>query len=71
MRANAAHEPVGREPAGVRAGADLKVSLFHRHARGLVLTEQGDMLYRTVAEVMSKLQTAETLLADTTTKPSG
>ncbi len=50
---------------------DLKVSLFHRHARGLVLTEQGDMLYRTVAEVMSKLQTAETLLADTTTKPSG
>jgi DNA-binding transcriptional LysR family regulator len=50
---------------------DLKVSLFHRHARGLVLTEQGDLLYRTVAEVMSKLQTAETLLADTTTKPSG
>jgi DNA-binding transcriptional LysR family regulator len=50
---------------------DLKVSLFHRHARGLVLTEQGDMLYRTVAEVMNKLQTAETLLADTTTKPSG
>lgn len=50
---------------------DLKVSLFHRHARGLVLTEQGDMLYRTVAEVMSKLQTAETLLADTATKPSG
>lgn len=50
---------------------DLKVALFHRHARGLVLTEQGEMLYRTVAEVMSKLQTTETLLADTTTKPSG
>lgn len=50
---------------------DLKVALFHRHARGLVLTEQGEMLYRTVAEVMSKLQTAETLLTDTTTKPSG
>ncbi len=50
---------------------DLKVSLFHRHARGLVLTEQGELLYGTVAEVMSKLQTAETLLADTTTKPSG
>ena len=29
------------------------------------------MLFRTVAEVMNKLQTAETLLADTTTKPSG
>lgn len=50
---------------------DLKVALFHRHARGLVLTEQGDLLYRTVAEVMSKLQTAETLLADSTSKPSG
>ncbi|HRN88037.1 LysR family transcriptional regulator [Hyphomicrobium sp.] len=50
---------------------DLKVTLFHRHARGLVLTEQGELLYRTVAEVMSKLQTAETLLADSTSKPSG
>ena len=50
---------------------DLKVALFHRHARGLVLTEQGELLYATVAEVMTKLQTAETLLADTTTKPSG
>lgn len=50
---------------------DLKISLFHRHARGLVLTEQGEMLYHTVAEVMAKLHTAETLLSDTTTKPSG
>ncbi len=50
---------------------DLKIALFHRHARGLVLTEQGEMLYRTVAEVMNKLALAETMLADTTTKPSG
>lgn len=50
---------------------DLKISLFHRHARGLVLTEQGEMLYRTVAEVITKLHTVETLLSDTTTKPSG
>jgi DNA-binding transcriptional LysR family regulator len=26
---------------------ELKVSLFHRHARGLVLTEQGEMLFGT------------------------
>ena len=51
--------------------ANLKVTLFHRHARGLVLTEQGELLNRTVAEVFAKLQTAETLLSDTTTKPSG
>ncbi|MFV0369308.1 MAG: LysR family transcriptional regulator [Hyphomicrobiaceae bacterium] len=50
---------------------DLKISLFHRHARGLVLTEQGEMLFHTVAEVMAKLQTAQTLLSDTTTRPSG
>ncbi len=50
---------------------DLGLSLFHRHARGLVLTEQGELLFGTVAEVMTKLQTAATLLADTTTQPSG
>jgi DNA-binding transcriptional LysR family regulator len=50
---------------------DLRVSLFHRHARGLVLTEQGELLFRTASEVLSKLSTAETMLADTTTKPSG
>jgi DNA-binding transcriptional LysR family regulator len=50
---------------------DLKVVLFHRHARGLVLTEQGELLHRTVSEVMNKLQTAETLLADTGNKPAG
>lgn len=50
---------------------DLKVTLFHRHARGLVLTEQGELLNRTVAEVFAKLQTAETLLSDSTTKPTG
>ncbi len=50
---------------------DLGVALFHRHARGLVLTEQGELLFRTAADVMSKLHTAETLLSDATTKPAG
>jgi DNA-binding transcriptional LysR family regulator len=50
---------------------ELKVSLFHRHARGLVLTEQGEMLFGTASEIMNKLSTAETLLTDTTTKPTG
>jgi DNA-binding transcriptional LysR family regulator len=50
---------------------ELKVALFHRHARGLVLTEQGEMLFGTASEIMTKLNTAETLLTDTTTKPSG
>ncbi|MEO0729340.1 MAG: LysR family transcriptional regulator [Pseudomonadota bacterium] len=50
---------------------ELNVPLFHRHARGLVLTEQGELLYGTASEVMNKLQTAETLLSDATTKPAG
>jgi DNA-binding transcriptional LysR family regulator len=50
---------------------DLKVVLFHRHARGLVLTEQGELLHRTTSDVINKLHTAETLLADTTSKPTG
>ena len=50
---------------------ELGVPLFHRHARGLVLTEQGELLYGTATEVMNKLQTAETLLSDATTKPAG
>ena len=32
---------------------ELKVSLFHRHARGLVLTEQGEMLFGTASEIMN------------------
>ena len=51
--------------------ANLRVTLFHRHARGLVLTEQGELLNRTVTEVFAKLQTAEMLLSDSTSKPAG
>src|SRR5437764_13432244 len=50
---------------------ELKVSLFHRHARGLVLTERGEMLLRTPSEIMSTLSAAEPRLTDTTTTPSG
>lgn len=50
---------------------DLGISLFHRHARGLVLTEQGEILYRTASDVLNRLQTAETILQDSTTKPAG
>lgn len=50
---------------------DLNVPLFHRHARGLILTEQGELLYRTTRDVFSKLATAEIMLADSKDKPSG
>ncbi|SNB65793.1 transcriptional regulator, LysR family [Rhodoblastus acidophilus] len=50
---------------------DLKTTLFHRHARGLLLTEQGEMLYRTVQEVLAKLEGARVRLSDAREKPHG
>ncbi len=50
---------------------DLSASLFHRHARGLVLTEQGELLYRTVQDVFMKLASVKILLSDSSGKPSG
>jgi DNA-binding transcriptional LysR family regulator len=51
--------------------ADLAVALFHRHARGLILTEQGEMLYRTAHDVFTKLANARARLTDSRDKPSG
>ena len=48
---------------------DLEVPLFHRHARGLILTEQGDLLFRTVQDVMAKLDAARLRLTDSREKP--
>jgi DNA-binding transcriptional LysR family regulator len=50
---------------------DLKAPLFHRHARGLLLTEQGEILFRTVQEVLSKLESARVRLSDARDKPHG
>jgi DNA-binding transcriptional LysR family regulator len=35
---------------------DLKVQLFERHARGLTLTENGEYVFKTAHEVISKLK---------------
>lgn len=50
---------------------DLGVTLFHRHARGLVLTEQGELLYQTAREMAEKLARAETLISESRDKPAG
>ena len=49
----------------------LSVPLFHRHARGLILTEQGELLYRTAHEVFMKLEAARTKLTDSRERPNG
>jgi DNA-binding transcriptional LysR family regulator len=50
---------------------DLGVPLFHRHARGLLLTEQGELLYRTANDVLMKLEAVQSSLTDSKEKPSG
>ncbi|MCH7942716.1 MAG: LysR family transcriptional regulator, partial [Proteobacteria bacterium] len=49
----------------------LHVPLFHRHARGLILTEQGELLHRTAQEVFAKLSMTEAILADSKERPKG
>jgi len=49
----------------------LSVPLFHRHARGLILTEQGDLLYRTAREVFAKLAMTEAMLSESKDRPKG
>lgn len=49
----------------------LKIPLFRRHARGLLLTEQGEILFKTVAEMVAKLHATENLLSESSDKPKG
>ncbi len=49
----------------------LRVPLFHRHARGLILTEQGELLFRTAREVFAKLAMTEAQLSESKDSPQG
>ena len=50
---------------------ELGVSLFHRHARGLILTEQGELLHHTAHDVFMKLEAARAKLTDSKERPNG
>ena len=43
---------------------DVGVPLFHRHARGLVLTEQGELLFRTAHDVLMRLENVRTRVTE-------
>jgi DNA-binding transcriptional LysR family regulator len=49
----------------------LGIALFHRHARGLILTEQGELLHRNVREIFAKLAMTEAMLTDSKARPQG
>jgi DNA-binding transcriptional LysR family regulator len=50
---------------------ELKIKLFERHARGLVLTDNGKYLFQTAHEVISKLKDVEATLSDEKNKLKG
>lgn len=49
----------------------MGVPLFHRHARGLILTEQGELLFRTAREVFSELAMAQARITENTKLSQG
>lgn len=49
----------------------LGTPLFHRHARGLILTEQGETLYHTAHDVYTQLAKVQTQLAENKERPEG
>lgn len=49
----------------------LGIALFHRHARGLVLTEQGEIMLEAANEVARRMAVVETALNESRDQPSG
>lgn len=50
---------------------DLGAPLFHRHARGLVLTEPGEILLGAASEVARRMATVEAALGESRNEPAG
>lgn len=50
---------------------EVGVPLFHRHARGLILTQQGEILYKATEEVTDRLELATDQLTDFRGSPKG
>jgi DNA-binding transcriptional LysR family regulator len=51
--------------------ASLTVPLFYRHARGLVLTEQGEAFFRVVNDMENQLAQAITRIGESRAQPEG
>lgn len=69
QRLNLSQSAVSRQISDLERRSDLK--LFHRHARGILLTEQGEILYKAVEKVFNTLKVTEAQLEQTRDKPQG
>lgn len=66
---NLSQSAISRQISALEEG--LQVALFHRHARGLLLTEQGEILFRTVSDILTRLSAAENALLESKERPRG
>ncbi len=68
-RLNLSQSAVSRQISALESS--LHVALFHRHARGLKPTEQGELLYRTAHDVFAKLAMVEARITESKERPTG
>lgn len=66
---NLSQSAISRQVASLEL--EIGAPLFHRHARGLVLSEQGELLFQTTNEVVKRLETVRMQLTETREKPTG
>lgn len=66
---NSSQSAISRQIKALEEG--LNVSLFTRHARGLVLTQEGQKLFQTADEMVGKLEDTRRQLAESRGQPSG
>jgi DNA-binding transcriptional LysR family regulator len=50
---------------------ELRVPLFHRHARGLILTEQGDLVFQAARDIRTRLDITRSRLVETSEVVAG
>jgi DNA-binding transcriptional LysR family regulator len=68
-RLNLSQSAVSRQISALEES--LNVPLFHRHARGLKLTEQGEVLHVAAREIFAKLAMTEAILNESKDVPKG
>lgn len=68
-RLNCSQSAVSRQIRALEES--LNVSLFTRHARGLVLTQEGQELFNTAREVVHRIDETERSLMESRERPSG
>jgi DNA-binding transcriptional LysR family regulator len=66
---NMSQSAVSRQVSALEA--ELGTPLFHRHARGLIRTEEGELLIRAARDIQLKLEQVKGQLVDSRGQPTG